>query len=433
MVTTEERISTATCEMEKKPSMRWLSDADSYRVLERLLLEPASPREVCQRIVELAEQDERVVFCSIFLLDQTGDYLYLAATNNPALRIFLDKPTYRLGEGITGWVAKYREPALVRDPRDPEECARLGDPERGIPAPKPGGVPFSEGAHDGWLAAPITDVDAHDCIGVIRVQPRVSWPESTPTDLNRLQVVARLTYLVAQNARLRERQREEAQAETLRAVTAKVAHRVGNRLYAVGNLVEALQLAIERGNGAVSCLIAQMRETVESARAVVQSLVKQTSLPPLELRDCLLTDLLRTTAGCCVPCQLTPEVDVAPEAETLRCDPEQLRLAMGEIIHNCVEIVGPKAQIRIHAGAKRGWTKVAISDNGPGVPEEVKSRIFEPMFTTRSGGTGWGLVIAREIVEKHGGRISEEGVPGEGALFVIRLPTRGVRTCPAGG
>src|SRR5262249_35717841 len=142
--------------------------------------------EVCQRIVELAEQDQRVAFCSIFLLDQTGDYLYLAATNNPALRMFLDKPTYRLGEGITGWVAKYREPVLVRDPRDPEECARLGDRDRGIPAPKPGGVPFPEGAHDGWLAAPIPDVAARDCIGVIRVQPRVSWPESTPTDLNRL-------------------------------------------------------------------------------------------------------------------------------------------------------------------------------------------------------------------------------------------------------
>src|SRR5581483_7261361 len=107
--------------LEKQPSMRWLSDADSYRVLESLLLEPASPREVCERIVDLAEQDQRVAFCSIFLFDQTGEYLFLAASNNPSLQGFRDKPTYRLGEGITGWVAKYREPALVRDPSDPEE------------------------------------------------------------------------------------------------------------------------------------------------------------------------------------------------------------------------------------------------------------------------------------------------------------------------
>src|SRR5205814_10591574 len=115
-------------------------------------------------------------------------------------------------------------------------------------------------------------------------------------------------------------------------------------------------------------------------------------------------------------------------------DPEQLRTAVGEIIHNCVEIVGPGAQIRIRASAKRGWSTIAIMDNGPGVPDEMKAKIFEPLFTTRSGGTGWGLVIAREIVEKHGGAISEEGVHGQGARFVIRLPKgRSDALSPAAG
>src|SRR5205085_2041772 len=95
------------------PAPAWPPCSSPRRRPASLLLEPGSPREVCQRIVELAGQDHRVAFCTIFLIDQTGEYLYLAATNNPTIRRYLDKPTYRLGEGITGWVAKYREPALV--------------------------------------------------------------------------------------------------------------------------------------------------------------------------------------------------------------------------------------------------------------------------------------------------------------------------------
>jgi signal transduction histidine kinase len=407
---------------EAKPNIRWLSDADSYRVLEHLLLDPGSPDEVCQRIVALAERDNRVATCSIFLIDQTGENLYLAASNNPALQSYVFQTTYRLGEGITGWVAKYRQAALVRNPRDAEELARLADPARGLPAPRPGGVPFSEGATDGWLAAPITDTEGKRCTGVIRVQPRAPWLELTETDLSRLQVVARLTYLVTQNAQAREDERHAAEAEALRTLTARVAHRVGNQLYALANLVEALQISLDRGTDAGRQLIPSMRQTLETARELVRNLVRQTSLPPLDRRECSLSELLRAVAGCCVPCQCTPEVEVDPDAETIICDPDQLRMALGEIVHNSVEIVGPCARLRFEASTRRGWTTVTLSDNGPGVPEEQKGRIFEPLFSTRSGGTGWGLVIAREIVEKHGGTIAEEGVHGQGARFVIRLP-----------
>lgn len=409
-------------DMGSKPTIQWLSDADAYEVLASLLLEPVSAKEVLQRIVERAQKDDRVATCSIFLIDGTGEYLKLAATNNPALQAYVSKPTYRLGEGLTGWVGKYRRALLVRDPTDAEECARLADPEQGIPAPKPGGAPFSEGARDGWLAVPITGVDEKECIGVIRVQPRVPWLELTERDLNRLRVVARLTYLVTQNALRLQEEREEAEEEALETLTAKVAHRVGNKLYALANLTEALQLSLDRNPAAAPGLLGQVRETLEATRELVRNLVRQTSLPPLDPRPASLSDLLKTTAGCCVPCQLEPEVSVAPEAETLVCDPEQLRTAIDEIVHNCVQHAGPRAHVKLVATAERGWTTITISDNGPGVAPELKRRIFQPMFTTRADGTGWGLVIAREIVAKHKGAISEVGKPGEGARFVIRLP-----------
>jgi signal transduction histidine kinase len=65
---------------------------------------------------------------------------------------------------------------------------------------------------------------------------------------------------------------------------------------------------------------------------------------------------------------------------------------------------------------------VEIEDDGPGVPEEIRARVFEPFFTTRASGTGLGLAVVRRIMEFHGGEVSLRGTPGGGATFVLRFP-----------
>jgi len=84
-----------------------------------------------------------------------------------------------------------------------------------------------------------------------------------------------------------------------------------------------------------------------------------------------------------------------------------------------------KGTIAISTRQEKGNLEVHISDNGPGVPEEIKSRIFEPFFTTKGvgRGTGQGLAIAHMVVvEKHGGSVTLETEKGKGATFIIRLP-----------
>ena len=75
-----------------------------------------------------------------------------------------------------------------------------------------------------------------------------------------------------------------------------------------------------------------------------------------------------------------------------------------------------------------GRLEVKVSDNGPGIPEAVRDKIFEPFFTTKptGSGTGLGLSMSYDIVTQgHGGTLTVEGEEGEGATFVITLPTRG--------
>ncbi len=66
--------------------------------------------------------------------------------------------------------------------------------------------------------------------------------------------------------------------------------------------------------------------------------------------------------------------------------------------------------------------RIAISDTGPGVPLEVRERLFEPFVTSKKDSTGLGLAIARSIVEAHGGTIALSSDPGQETTFLVTLP-----------
>jgi len=66
---------------------------------------------------------------------------------------------------------------------------------------------------------------------------------------------------------------------------------------------------------------------------------------------------------------------------------------------------------------------ISISDNGPGIEQELQERIFDPFFTTRSGGTGLGLAVVRAVIQGHQGEINVASSPGQGATFSLRLPS----------
>jgi signal transduction histidine kinase len=65
---------------------------------------------------------------------------------------------------------------------------------------------------------------------------------------------------------------------------------------------------------------------------------------------------------------------------------------------------------------------LSVQDNGKGISEDIRSRIFEPFFSTREGGTGLGLAVVQQIVESYAGTIEVQSRPGEGARFDIRWP-----------
>ena len=82
-----------------------------------------------------------------------------------------------------------------------------------------------------------------------------------------------------------------------------------------------------------------------------------------------------------------------------------------------------QVDVLTHYNEQLQMAVIEVGDNGPGMTEEVKTRLFEPYFSTKTEGTGLGLAIAKRIVNDHDGFIRVQSLPEEGTKFLIELPT----------
>ena len=114
--------------------------------------------------------------------------------------------------------------------------------------------------------------------------------------------------------------------------------------------------------------------------------------------------------------------ELAPDLPRVSGDRDQLTQVFVNVVLNAIEIMPDGGEISIRAERLGDGVAVKISDQGPGVPEGLKERIFEPFFTKKPKGTGLGLAVTKRLLEQNGGSIRVEDAPGGGACFEIRLP-----------
>jgi len=103
----------------------------------------------------------------------------------------------------------------------------------------------------------------------------------------------------------------------------------------------------------------------------------------------------------------------------LNCDSRKIEGVLSNIINNAVQALDGSGEIDVETTSDSEFLTILIKDSGPGISEENLDKIFEPMFTTKTTGTGLGLVICKSIIEQHGGTISVNNKP---TTFTIKLP-----------
>jgi len=104
-------------------------------------------------------------------------------------------------------------------------------------------------------------------------------------------------------------------------------------------------------------------------------------------------------------------------------DPAELRESLMNILFNALDAMPRGGRVTFTTGVDGGWVYCVVTDTGVGMTEDVRQRVFEPLFTTKSErGTGLGLSIAYGTIARHRGEIEARSRPGEGSTFTIRLP-----------
>jgi two-component system phosphate regulon sensor histidine kinase PhoR len=124
------------------------------------------------------------------------------------------------------------------------------------------------------------------------------------------------------------------------------------------------------------------------------------------------------------------EVEIAPDAAIVHADPAKLHDALRNLVVNAITYSPEQSTIRVEATPVDGRTTISVSDEGPGIPDDHLTRVFERFYRVDKsrardpGGTGLGLAIVKHLVELHGGRVHVENNPQAGARFIITLPAR---------
>lgn len=117
------------------------------------------------------------------------------------------------------------------------------------------------------------------------------------------------------------------------------------------------------------------------------------------------------------------EVDVGSDLERAACDADFLEEALLELAGNALRLMGEAGgRLRLSTAQSGQTIRIRVEDDGPGIPENVRSRVFDLFFTTRSEGTGMGLAVVKRILDSVGGTIAVSSEPGRGAAFEITLP-----------
>ena len=118
------------------------------------------------------------------------------------------------------------------------------------------------------------------------------------------------------------------------------------------------------------------------------------------------------------------DVDIRVEGGSLPVvgDPELLKIVFQNLLVNSAQAMRGRGRIQVSIATIDSLCRISFADDGPGIPPEVRERIFVPFFTTKSRGTGLGLPTAKRLVEAHQGSIRVECPTGGGTVVTIHLP-----------
>ena len=219
----------------------------------------------------------------------------------------------------------------------------------------------------------------------------------------------------------------ELEAERLRAfreVARRVAHEIKNPLTSMRIAVDQLQRA--DAAGLVDRRTAMAREVLAAETDRLERLAREFAdfgrLPEGPTSEVDLVELLEELGRTAVPEGVAVHVTANGGRRTIQGHYDPLRRAFSNLLRNAAEAMAGHGTIDVAVTGEGRGVVITVADHGPGIPSELRGRVFEPYLTTKPDGTGLGLALVRQTVDAHHGTIAVAETEGGGATFTLVFP-----------
>jgi two-component system sensor kinase FixL len=226
--------------------------------------------------------------------------------------------------------------------------------------------------------------------------------------------------------RMEEQLREQAALVRLGEMAAVIAHEVKNPLAGIRGAVQVIGDRLPPGSRETA-VIGEIVNRIDTLNGLIQDLLLFARPPKprpasVDIGPLVetITDLLSTDADV-----KDVQIDIDGACPAVSGDAELLKIVFQNLLINAAHAMHGRGNIRVSVKSSGGMCEVSFADNGPGIPADIREKIFTPFFTTKSRGTGLGLPTAKRLIDAHGGAIAIDCPPGGGTVVRVRLPLLG--------
>jgi PAS domain S-box-containing protein len=290
--------------------------------------------------------------------------------------------------------------------------------------------PYHE-EHDGYLARYV-QTGAARIIGVGReVRARRADGSTFPVHLavgemtvNGERKFTGILHDLSARVQMEEQLREQAAMAHLGEMAAVIAHEVKNPLAGIRGAVQVIgsRLPPESRDAGV---MKEIVKRIDGLNDLVKDLLLFARPPQPKPAAVNVAELISSTARLLAddPNVGNVRVEVEGIAPIIMADAELLKIAFVNLLMNGAHAMDGHGVIRVSIDRSDGMYRIAFSDDGPGIPAEIREKIFTPFFTTKSKGTGLGLPTTKRLIDAHSGRIEIECPPDGGTVVTVQLPS----------
>jgi two-component system sensor histidine kinase HydH len=232
---------------------------------------------------------------------------------------------------------------------------------------------------------------------------------------------------ITEKKSLEENAKRKEKLTAMGELASGVAHEVRNPVNAIGIIAQRLQKEFSPGqdNEEFNSITNLLRSEVTRINKIIKQFLDYAK--PLEVNpadvdaDDYFHQVYQLFQGQADRREIIFRM-VSKSSGKVKLDPELMKQALMNLIQNAFDAVGEEGQIQLEYNCENQKLNIIISDNGTGIPESEKKKIFDLYYTSRKDGTGIGLSITQKIIEQHNGTISFESAVNKGTTFKITLP-----------